>query len=166
MERIRAAARDLLTERGLDKFTAEAVAARAGCSRATLYRHVGGKRALLAMVLADAASRVGARVEERIGGLTGPERVTEAILASVTAIRSDRTLSGWFSSRRNAFADDYLRNSTELTSVAASLTGIPSSDPLGAQWVVRIVLMMLAWPAEDAATERAMVTTYVAPVFG
>ncbi|RNL62543.1 TetR/AcrR family transcriptional regulator [Nocardioides marmoriginsengisoli] len=164
--RIRGAARDLLTERGLDKFTAEAVAARAGCSRATLYRHVGGKSALLAMVLADAASRVGDRVEEKLRGISGPERVVEAILVSVAAVRADRALAAWFGSRRNSFADDYLRGSAELTSVASALTGLPATDALGAQWVVRVVLMLLAWPAQDAATERALVTAYVAPAFG
>ncbi|MCX6398467.1 MAG: hypothetical protein NTX33_00860 [Propionibacteriales bacterium] len=34
-----------------------------------------------------------------------------------------------------------------------------------AQWVVRVVLMLLAWPAQDEATERALVTTFLAPAF-
>ncbi|WP_183095240.1 TetR/AcrR family transcriptional regulator, partial [Nocardioides stalactiti] len=80
---IHAAARAELVERGIDRFSVERVATRAGCSRATLYRVVGGKGALLRTVLADGAARVADRVRVATEGLDGEARVVEAVLVAV-----------------------------------------------------------------------------------
>lgn len=63
-ERIYAAAAELTRERGLDALHVDAVAARAGCSRATLYRHVGGKRAIVDGLVARGAAAVARQVAE------------------------------------------------------------------------------------------------------
>lgn len=49
-ERILAAARELLAESSIDDLQLEDVAAAAGVGRATLFRHIGGKDALIAEV--------------------------------------------------------------------------------------------------------------------
>ncbi|UNQ35816.1 TetR family transcriptional regulator [Prescottella equi] len=72
------------------------VAERAGCSRATLYRYVGGKPAIVAAVVSSAAASVAEDVACAVAHLDGADRVVEAILTSVAAVRADPALSYWF----------------------------------------------------------------------
>lgn len=164
VERITAAATELFLERGFDRVSALDVAERAGCSRATLYRYVGGKPALVGAVVSAAAAGVADRVLRAVDGLDGAERVVEAILTAVAAVRADSTLSYWFAHTRTGAADDYLAASPDLTRLATTLTGITADDEAG-QWIVRVVLTLLAWPASDTEMERHMVRSYVAPAF-
>ncbi len=119
--RIEAAATELFLERGIDDVGVDEVAARAGCSRATLYRHVGGKAALVDAVLARSAVTVSERVAAAVAPHAGPRRVVEAILASVAAIRADPVLSRWLATR-SAAGDGYLTASPVLSRIAATLT--------------------------------------------
>ncbi|WP_156095199.1 TetR/AcrR family transcriptional regulator, partial [Nocardia lijiangensis] len=58
VERIHAAAADLIAREGMAGLSIDRVAMRAGCSRATVYRYVGGKGALREAVLAGATARI------------------------------------------------------------------------------------------------------------
>ncbi|NEW40335.1 helix-turn-helix transcriptional regulator [Nocardia cyriacigeorgica] len=160
--RIEAAATALFLERGIDDVGVDEVAARAGCSRAPLYRHVGGKAALVDAVLASSAATVTERVAAVVAKHHGPRRIVEAILASVAAIRADPVLSRWLSTR-SAAGDEYLTASPVLTRIAAALTG--TADDQAAQWIVRVVLALLTWPLPDPAAERQMVQRFVTPGF-
>ncbi|WP_430330927.1 TetR/AcrR family transcriptional regulator [Rhodococcus sp. ACT016] len=164
VERITAAATELFVERGFDRVSAADVAERAGCSRATLYRYVGGKPALVSAVVSAAAAGVADRVRRAVDGLDGADRVVEAILTAVAAVRADPTLSHWFVHTRTGAADEYLAASPDLTRVATALAGIDAGEAAG-QWIVRVVLALLAWPASDTEVERNMVRSYVAPAF-
>jgi len=164
VERITAAASDLFLERGFDRVSVLDVAERAGCSRATLYRYVGGKPALVGAVVSAAAAGVADRVLQAVDGLDGADRVVEAILTSVAAVRADPTLSYWFTHTRTGAADGYLAASPDLTRLATTLTGITADDQAG-QWIVRSVLTLLSWPGPDADAERHMVRRFVAPAF-
>ncbi|HMZ15395.1 MAG TPA: TetR/AcrR family transcriptional regulator, partial [Mycobacterium sp.] len=57
-ERIYAAAADLIAGYGFDRFDIESLAQTVHCSRATLYRHVGGKAQILEQVLSRQARRI------------------------------------------------------------------------------------------------------------
>ena len=164
VERIHAAAADLIRERGIDGVGVDEVAARAGCSRATLYRYVGGKRALVDAVMSRAAGAVADHVEHSLEPFENSERIVEAILASVTAIRAEPTLARWFTGSRSRSTDEYLARAPELGRVAISLTRI-APDEEAAGWIVRIVLSLLTWPLGDAAAERHAVERFVEPVF-
>ncbi|MCL2536356.1 MAG: TetR/AcrR family transcriptional regulator [Nocardiaceae bacterium] len=164
VERITAAATELFLARGFDRVSAVDVAERAGCSRATLYRYVGGKPALVSAVVSAAAAGVAHRVLGAVDGLDGADRVVEAILTSVAAVRADPTLSHWFAHTRTGAADEYLATSPDLARIATALTGI-ATDESGGEWIVRVVLTLLAWPASDTEAERHMVRSYVAPAF-
>ncbi|AVH22453.1 TetR/AcrR family transcriptional regulator [Nocardia cyriacigeorgica] len=159
--RIEAAATELFLERGIDDVGVDQVAARAGCSRATLYRHVGGKAALVDAVLARSAATVSERVAAAVAPHTGARRVVEAILASVAAIRADPVLSRW-PATRSAAGDSYLTASPVLSRIASTLTG--TTDDEAAQWIVRVVLSLLTWALPDAAAERRLVQRFVARV--
>ncbi|WP_345349230.1 helix-turn-helix domain-containing protein [Rhodococcus olei] len=164
-ERILAAAADLLTERGFDAVTVDAVAHRAGCSRATLYRHVGGRQAIVDGVLARAAADVARRVSEAVAGRSGTDRITEAILASVIAIRGSAPLHNWVTGDRSREVDDHLAGSPRLGEIAAALTGLSPTGEAAA-WTVRVVLTLLTWPLPDPESERRLVRRFVAPGFG
>ncbi|ELB90990.1 helix-turn-helix domain-containing protein [Rhodococcus opacus] len=162
--RIHAAAADLIREQGIDGVGVDEVAARAGCSRATLYRYVGGKRALVDAVMSRAAGAVAAHVEQSLESFENSERIVEAILASVTAIRAEPTLARWFTGSRSRSTDEYLARAPELGRVAISLTRI-APDEEAAGWIVRVVLSLLTWPLGDSAAERRAVERFVEPVF-
>lgn len=163
--RIRAVARRLLVERGIDSFTADSLARRAGCSRATLYRVTGGTKALLDSVMAEAAVAVLRQVEARVEGVAGPDRVVEAVLAAVDAIRADAALRAWLAHRRTAGADDYLGSSVFMVETARVLGGVEAQGPLAGAWLVRVVLSLVTWPLADPDAERDLVTGFLRPAF-
>lgn len=63
-EAIREAAWELLAEQGYAGFSFEALAARAGCGRATLYRRFPSKQALVATILNESARSLDPGVDE------------------------------------------------------------------------------------------------------
>lgn len=162
--RITASAAELFLERGFDQVGALDIAERAGCSRATLYRYVGGKPAIVAAVVSAAAASVADDVSRAVAPLNGADRIVEAILTSVAAVRANATLSYWFAHTRTGEADGYLASSPDLARFATTLTGVAADDPAG-EWIVRVVLTLLAWPGADDDTERHMVRRFVAPAF-
>ncbi|MBL1075347.1 TetR/AcrR family transcriptional regulator [Nocardia sp. 2] len=162
--RIESAATALFLEHGIDRVSVDDVAARAGCSRATLYRHVGGKPELIRLVMTRAAATVADRVAATVAPLEGSRRGVEAILATLTAIRSDPTLSQWLGSARARTTGEYLATAPELRGIATTLTGIAPDDE-AAQWIMRTVLSLLIWPLPDAAAERHLVERFTASVF-
>lgn len=88
-ERIYEIAAELIARRGIGAFDVDALAARAHCSRATIYRHVGGKGQIRDRVLMRAAERIVDTVRRTVEGLTGSDRVVTAITVALVEIRSD-----------------------------------------------------------------------------
>ncbi|MBJ8345543.1 TetR/AcrR family transcriptional regulator [Antrihabitans sp. YC2-6] len=164
IERIFTVARELVIANGLDAISVDEIAERAGCSRATLYRYVGGKPAIRDGVVARAAAGIVAQVQSETAAVDGPDRVVGAIMASVAAVRADPVASTLLGRARSNRVDRYFSTSTYLEQTAAALTGL-TDDRFAAQWIVRIVLSLLVWPGESTAAERSMVERYVAPGF-
>src|ERR1700744_1644504 len=88
-DRIYAAATDLVARDGLDAFDIDALAERVHCSRATVYRYAGGKAQIRDAVLLRIAAGITDTVRREVDGLSGSERVVEAIPVSLKQIRSD-----------------------------------------------------------------------------
>ena len=165
-ERIYEAAAMLMASRGLDRLSIDDIATRAGCSRATVYRHVGGKDAILDAVLIRAIGRVVQSVRESVKSLTGQDRVVAAVLLSLRAVRADPIFAALAKTAPSTvLLDQTLVTSPQLPATAAELTGLRGDDPLAPQWIVRVVLALLLWPAPDADMEEAMVRRFVAPAF-
>lgn len=163
MRAIRQAAREVLLERGVERFSVERVADRAGCSRATLYRVAGGKKALLDGLFAEEAAAVAERISAAIDGLSGEERVVEAILVALREIRSDAATLEWV---RNALlTGDYVQSSADLKGLAVTLTGSEAAAPNSGEWIMRVVLSLLVWPIRDEAIEAEVVRSFIAPAF-
>ncbi len=164
VRRIHRAAGELFLERGIERTTADAIARRAGCSRATFYRLVGSRAALIDALLTDGAAAVVARVEEATAGTTGAERATEAIVTAAAAIRDDPVVATWL--RERGSIDDLLGGPDGVTALARTLTGASRPDSRDGEWIVRSVLSLVAMPGADPATERALVAAYVVPPLG
>ncbi|WP_068272703.1 TetR/AcrR family transcriptional regulator [Aldersonia kunmingensis] len=182
-DRIYAVATELFLERGFGDVSMDDVAARAGCSRATLYRYVGGKSALVDGAIARAAVAVTSRVASATAKLSGPRRISEAILVAVAIIRADPVVSHWFANVRSGGSNAYLSGSPVVAQMASAvlgghsagsapglgghsagsapgLGGVPDDD--AANWIVRVVLALVEWPFPDAAAERRVVERFVA----
>ena len=91
-ERIYDAATDLIARDGLDAFDIDILAARVHCSRATIYRHAGGKAEIRDAVLIRAAARIVETVRDAVDGLSGADRIARAI---TVALRQIRSASAW-----------------------------------------------------------------------
>lgn len=165
-ERIYAAAADAVAARGLDRLSIDDVAARVGCSRATVYRHAGGKDAIRDTVLARAVERIADSVRESVSGLIGRDRVIAAIVNSLRAIRTEPVSAALLKGIPTTDGvNRLLIGSPRLGRAAAELCGL-DGDKMAAAWIVRVVLALLFWPADDAETEEAMVRRFLAPAFG
>jgi len=163
IEKICAAAADAVAARGLDRLSIEDVADRAGCSRATVYRHVGGKRQLRDAVLGRSIARIGVAVAESVANLDGRERVVRAILSALDIVRSDGVASALFADAPKADnLNRTLIDSPRLAAAAAELTGLSADDTIAPDWIVRVVLALLYWPMRDREAEEAVVRRFVA----
>jgi AcrR family transcriptional regulator len=164
-ERIYAAATELIARKGLDALEIDTLAARVHCSRATIYRYTGGKAEIRDAVLSRAASRIIDAVHSAVDGLSGQERVVTAILVALKRIRFDPLGQLMISSIRGTDQMAWLATSPLLAGFATDLAGLTDGDPQAAQWLVRVVLSLMYWPADDEDAEHQLVQRFVAPGF-
>jgi AcrR family transcriptional regulator len=166
-ERIYEIATELVADGGFAAFDIDALAARAHCSRATIYRHVGGKAQIREGVLNRVAARIVETVRRTVDGMSGPERVVTAIAVALDEIRSD-PLGQLMISRATLPQRAEVSASSAMASLAAELTGIAADDPQAAQWIVHVVLSMVylpIHPTADGRAERELLQRFVAPAF-
>jgi AcrR family transcriptional regulator len=163
-ERIYAAASDLISRDGFDTFNIDTLAARVHCSRATVYRHVGGKSEIREAVTARTAARIIETVRRSVEGRAGADRVLTAVSTAVAEIRSDPAGQLFIDSVRGARGTTWLAASPAVAAFADELAGL-DDDPAAAQWIVRLVLSLLFWPGADARAENELLTRFVAPAF-
>lgn len=164
-ERILAAATDLMAHVGPDEFDIDELAARVHCSRATIYRHVGGKAKVLGDVTARAATRIVDLVRRSVDGLSGSHRIITAITVAVEQIRADPARDMLLDSVRGARGNTWFTDSPAVAGFATELTGLADDDPQAGQWIVRLVLSLVFWPGADPATELQMLERFVTPAF-
>lgn len=163
-ERIYDAAADLIALNGFDRLDIDSLARQVHCSRATLYRHVGGKSQILEQVLARHARRVNTSVLAAAAGLAGAERVVTAIEVAVREIRSDPVVAQLLLPARQGDLALFLRSGT-IAEFAAANTGLDPGDVAGAQWITRVIFSLLLWPGADEEAEAEMLRRFVRPVF-
>ena len=163
-ERIYAAAAELIAKRGLEKFNLDSLARAAHCSRATLYRHAGGKTQIRDEVLARSARRINSAVMKSARGLIGGDRIVEAVTVALREIRSDPVASQVFAPGRPGNAA-LLVDSGLLARFAAESAGLNPDDTAASQWINRVTLSLLFWPGHDEAAETRMLRAFVSPAF-
>lgn len=77
VDRIEHAALEQFTEAGIRRTSVEDVARRAGVARVTVYRHVGGKDALVALVLGGETRRAMTELDAAVAGAGSPGEALE-----------------------------------------------------------------------------------------
>jgi len=164
-ERIYDAATDLIARDGLDAFDVDTLAACVHCSRATIYRHAGGKAEIRDAVLVRAAARIVETVREAVDGLSGADRIERAISVALRQIRSHPLRQSLIISLRSGQAMAWLAESPIVAGFATDLNGLTDDDTDAARWIIRIVMSMLVWPIDDPEAERRVVERFVLPAF-
>jgi AcrR family transcriptional regulator len=74
-----------IARHGLSKTTLDDVAREAGCARATLYRHFGGKRELVAMTVAAEGQRIAAALRQAAAEQDTLEDAVVAVMSAAVA---------------------------------------------------------------------------------
>lgn len=161
-DRIVTVAATQIARHGLDRLSLDDVARAAGCSRATVYRHVGGKTAIVDAVLARNIRKVTSDIQRAVESADARRRAVTAITASLTAIRNDPVVSAMVATMSPASLGSYLTASSEIPRSASAFTGL--ADDTAAQWISRVVMAFLFWPTADPAQESEMIERFVYPV--
>lgn len=164
-ERIYDAATELIARDGLDAFDVDVLAARVHCSRATIYRHAGGKGEIRDAVLLRSAASVVETVGKAVDGLSGADRIAKAIAVALKQIRSHPLRESMVDSLRSGRGMTWLAESPVVAGFATDLNGLTEDDRDAAQWILRVVLSMLCWPVDDVDAERRVVERFVLPAF-
>jgi AcrR family transcriptional regulator len=84
-ERVLVAARTVFARSGFHGAGTAEIAALAGCSEPTLYKHFASKQALFAAALRDATDRMAARVQEIVAGAPDPLAALGAVAEQAAA---------------------------------------------------------------------------------
>lgn len=179
LARLLDAARSCVAQVGVGKTTLDDVARAAGVSRATLYRHLPGKQALLLALLHREVERLAATIELRIGE---PETLSEAItgLLVITADELARHDAAQFvlTHESDLVLPFLIFDGADGVLAAATAIAAPHLEPFcgvdagrAGEWVARLLLSALVSPStspdlRDPVAVRAMVDAFVVPGLG
>jgi AcrR family transcriptional regulator len=139
-ERIYAAATDLVSRTGFEKFSIDTLAATVHCAPATIYRNAGGKKAILEAVTLRISARVVEAVRMEIVNLQGTDRVVTAIAVALARIRAEPLGPLMMGSIKPDHDGEWLTDSPGVADLAEEILG--HVDPLAAQWLIRITLAL------------------------
>jgi len=146
------------------------IAGVAGCSRATLYRYFPNRETLHLAYVHRATLRIAQRLaDERRSG--APDTLADRIVAGIAAVRADPSLAVWFEPENMAVPIKVSQSSELLRAMSVGLVDQSDPDPHDrdeierrGEWLLRSIVSLLAMPARDTASERAMVESYLVPV--
>ncbi len=165
VERIYDSACELIAENGFDRLDVDAIAHRTGCSRATVYRHVGGKHAIRGALLARTATQIATAVQEQVSKFSGEERIVRTILCTLSAVRTNAvSATALAGALTHPSANSSVLPSRELVAATVKLAGLDPDHPLAGRWMVRVVLALLFWPMPNKDIEEQTVRSLVAPM--
>lgn len=178
-QRILDAGEQILAERGAD-LTMEEVAAAAGVTRTTVYRHVANHDDLLAAVVLRSSGRLAEQLAAVLDG-PGPfaERLTTGIVLTVGLVRDTPHLRAVVAlpdagrrwpviDRTNAFLDAVWQFFRPRFERAVAVEGVVLRTDVDRtiDWVLRQALLLMLVPSvhgDDDAAVRADVETFVLP---
>ena len=164
--RILDAAAEVFLRNGVAGTSMSDVAAEAGCSRATLYRYFEDRDSLRRAFVHRETRRIGAVIAAATAKARDPERrVVDAVMVAVREVRSRPTLHAWFTASNAGVTAELVRSSEVINALSAGFLGDPG-DPeaaLRGEWLVRIIVSLLAAPAASERRERELVARFVAP---
>ena len=154
--RILEVAAQLITERGAVGVATEDICQRVGCSRATLYRYVGGRPAIFDALVRHRSIPITAAVHRATAALAGDERVVESILVTVNGIRADPILLDVIKNMDREQMSQYLAIPEWIAPSDVCAAPSPLEDRIAAKMLVRIIWSLVDYPLDDPAEERAL----------
>ncbi|QKT06255.1 TetR/AcrR family transcriptional regulator [Gordonia sp. X0973] len=159
--RLYEAASDLIAKHGVDALDIDELARRAHCSRATVYRHVGGKQAIVEAVLVQRSGAIVQAVETEVAGISGNRRAAAAIREALAQIRADKVARQFVTADHAARSMTTVIESPTVLTIAGGLLGLAPDDTAAAGYAARSVFAMLLWPAVDADAESGLIERIV-----
>ncbi|CAM3558097.1 TetR/AcrR family transcriptional regulator [Tsukamurella ocularis] len=168
-ERILDAAAGLFAEHGVAAVGMDDIARAAGCSRATLYRYFANRDLLRsAYVLREMSRALDHLASTTAPSGNAPKRLVAVIEAAVAYVRDRPELLAWFASEDFAVGPVLAENTGALAAAAArSRVGddLPElADPQVFDWVVRVIVGLLAHPGASAEYEHELLVRFVGPI--
>jgi len=161
LDRILVAASDLVSRNGFEGFSIDALADQLNCSPATIYRHGGGKAAILERLLSLFSYRVIGAVRQAIAGTEGTARLATAIIVALDSIRAEPLGTLIMGAARPDSDSRTITASPLVAALAEEIIG--TADPLAAQWLIRVTFALWYWPVRDKQTEYELVNRFAAP---
>ncbi|MFW0793375.1 TetR/AcrR family transcriptional regulator [Gordonia sp. CPCC 205515] len=155
-ERLYSLATELIARNGVDGLDIDELARRAHCSRATIYRHTGGKRQIVEAVLTRTSAQIVGTVRSAIDGATGRKRTELAILTALEAIRGDPITRRLLRSPTVVDEMRAVTGSAVVRGAASDLMGLDSDDDATVSFAVRSVVALVVWPADDEQQQVRM----------
>ncbi|MGZ4452199.1 MAG: TetR/AcrR family transcriptional regulator [Nocardioides sp.] len=169
VERIVAAGRQVLVERGYDAFSTNQVATTAGISPGSLYQYFPDKASILEIVVDrywdEVAESVAASLADHLGEV-GPQMVRQVADALISALEADRTLLGVVAEQLPLARSRERRRALERRVrelVGAYLVVRPDTstrpDPGVAAWMIVLAIENLAmrWVLDRPPIDRDVV---------
>ena len=160
-DRILSAASEFVSRNGFEAFTIDALAAQLNCSPATIYRHAGGKAAILERLISVFSQRIIGSIRHAIAGIEGTERIATAIVVGLDFMRAEPLGKLMMGDIRPDHDAGTVTASPFVVKMAEEMIG--RSDPLAAQWLIRITFALWYWPVKDKHTEHELVKRFAAP---
>ena len=181
IETVLDAAADLIALNGIGGTTVDAIAQRAGVSRATVYRYVGGKDEIVQAVIAQEAEHVLERVAAAISVSTSPDMaIAEAVSTALAVIAENPVLTRLTSSDLHETlpfitAESRLLIDHSVSVLSNAMRAAPelTVDEGGVEDAIeestRFVLTHLTTPRRDGSTMSALdagarAATLIAPM--
>ena len=161
LARILSASSELVSRKGFEAFTVEAVAAELHCSPATVYRRAGGKATILERLVSLFAERIVGSIREAITGLGGTERVVAAIVVALDCMRGEPLGKLIMGDVRPDHGSEAVTASPLVAKFADEMIG--RHDPLAAQWLIRVTFALWYWPLKDKQAEYELVKRFAGP---
>lgn len=161
LERILAAASELVSRNGFQALSIDALATTLNCSPATIYRRAGGKAAILEALISRFADRITRSVNRELEALEGADRVMAAVLVGLEHMRAEPLGQLIMGDVRPNHDTGAVTASPLVAKIAEQMIG--HDDPLAAQWLIRITFSLWYWPVKDRQTEYELVRRFAAP---
>ena len=178
VERIVAAGRTVLVERGYDAFSTNQVATAAGISPGSLYQYFPDKTAILEIVVDrywdEVAESVAASLADHLGEV-GPQMVRHVADALISALEADRTILGVVAEQLPQARSRVRREALEKRVrelVATYLRVRPEAstrpDPAVTAWVIVLAVENLAmrWVLDQPPIARSAVVEEMTALVG
>src|ERR1700757_583228 len=134
---------------------------RYGFEASTIYLHTGGKAAILERLISLFSQRIIGSIRQAIAGIEGTDRVATAIVVGLDCMRADPLGKLMMVDIRPDHDTGTLTASPFVVKMAEEMIG--RSDPLAAQWLIRITFALWYWPVKDKHTEYELIRRFAAP---